>query len=269
MSNFTCIEAKVVKDSIAYNGCRLTTFELKYPRAFVHEQLLTHRDFSRNSASERAIPAAKYRQMILDDDFIPSFGKNMKGMSAKTLVDDPEKARAWWLASRALALSAHEEGERLGLHKEVVNRVLRPFACIRTLVTATEWENFFRLRKTDAQPEMMDLAGKMELARLASEPETIEPKHWHSPYLTEDDANIAPAEAIYIVAGRCARISYLGHDGSKSTEADYRLGIELSRNGHMSPFEHLAISTDALDTFRYANFRGWRSARHILETAKF
>ena len=52
------IEAKIIADSTIRQGHRITTFLLTYPR-FIHSELMTHRMFSRNSASSRAISLKK------------------------------------------------------------------------------------------------------------------------------------------------------------------------------------------------------------------
>jgi len=53
------IEAQVICDSVSPAGKRLTTMKLRYPK-FVHGEFMTHRVFSRNASSSRAIPTAKY-----------------------------------------------------------------------------------------------------------------------------------------------------------------------------------------------------------------
>ena len=53
------IKATIIADRIsAHTGQRITTFELEYHR-YIHSELMTHRQFSRNAASIRAIPIDK------------------------------------------------------------------------------------------------------------------------------------------------------------------------------------------------------------------
>ena len=77
------IEAKIITDSISPQGNRITTFLLTYPR-FIHSELMTHRVFSRNSASSRAIPFEKMVKMIEEDPFIPIAWQ--KGLSNYNVV---------------------------------------------------------------------------------------------------------------------------------------------------------------------------------------
>ena len=64
------ISAEIVADSVNEHGNRITTMLLTYPR-FIHGEVLTHRMFSRNSASSRAIPFEKMYKMVAEDPFIP------------------------------------------------------------------------------------------------------------------------------------------------------------------------------------------------------
>ena len=53
------IEAKIIADSLSEAGKRIVTFELQYQR-FIHGEVMTHRLFSRNAMSSRAIPVKKW-----------------------------------------------------------------------------------------------------------------------------------------------------------------------------------------------------------------
>jgi hypothetical protein len=66
------ITAKVIADSIA-DGCpRLITLQLRYPR-FIHSEFMTHRAFSRNASSSRAIPVERLIQDVIDDPAMPVY----------------------------------------------------------------------------------------------------------------------------------------------------------------------------------------------------
>ena len=74
------ITAKVIADSISKSNKRIITFELEYPR-FVHAEFMTHRLFSRNAASSRAIPVQRAMDLIKEDTAMPiHWGKNQPGM---------------------------------------------------------------------------------------------------------------------------------------------------------------------------------------------
>lgn len=253
--------AKVVLDSISPLGVRLVTLELVYHR-FIHAELLTHRLLSRSAASSRAIPVNKMIQRVREDTAIPVYwGKNQRGMQAHEELspEDQEKARAWWLRGAEAACSHAEEGVALGLHKQVVNRVLEPFSHIVTLVTATEWDNFIHLRThTDAQPEMRVLAQAIHAELQRSKPLPVGWGEWHLPYASQPFLPLHKRKAIS--AARCARISYLTHDGRTSTwEEDESLAGLLKRERHMGPFEHQA--TPDFRPESWANFSGWRQQR--------
>jgi thymidylate synthase ThyX len=160
----------------------------------------------------------------------------------------------------------------LGVHKQLANRLLEPFLWHTVIVSATEWSNFFALRcHPDAQPEIRKIAEMMRDAMKASEPTPI--PMWHLPLV--DDAEQLHAEGFHgrevalISAGRCARVSYLTHDGKRDPHADMALAKRLLASGHMSPFEHQAypMMTDAFDARRRfrGNFRGWVQLRKTID----
>lgn len=133
-------KAKIVLDSLSPKGFRLTTFELRYPR-YIHAEFLTHRVFSRNSQSNRAIPTKKLIRDVIDHPVVPlEFGVNKRGMHATELLPptEAELCRREWTYSRWNAVKLAESLHASGVHKQVVNRVLEPYQWITTLCTATE-----------------------------------------------------------------------------------------------------------------------------------
>lgn len=75
--------ANIILDSITEDGDRLTTIEGIFPRCILAE-FNTHRMFSRNSGSSRAIPVAKTIREIVEDPYVPhKVGVNQSGMQAK------------------------------------------------------------------------------------------------------------------------------------------------------------------------------------------
>ena len=144
------IEAKIVADSLSPQGHRITTFLLTYPR-FIHSELMTHRMFSRNSASSRAIPFEKMVKMVEEDPFIPiAWQKDHKGMQGVEYITDPVKiddcVGTWLLARNKATREAKYLNNLHGVTKQLCNRLLEPFMWHTVLVTATEWKNFFELR---------------------------------------------------------------------------------------------------------------------------
>lgn len=77
--------AKILEDSISPAGKRLTTFVVTFPRSVLAE-FNTHREFSRNSASSRAIPVSTQIKMVMENPFIPDrVGRNKSGMQSGEL----------------------------------------------------------------------------------------------------------------------------------------------------------------------------------------
>lgn len=264
------IEAKVIEDSIYEGGKRLVTMQLKYQR-FIHAELMTHRVFSRNASSSRAIPVAKMLQQVYEDPAMPvEWGKNQAGMQARELLsaEDTESAKSSWLLAAKLAAGAAEALMETGVHKQIANRLLEPFQWIHVVVTATEWDNFFELRDhPDAQPEIRELARAMKAAMAASTPRVLGFGEWHLPYLDDAERLGLPlTDQIACSVARCARVSYLRHNlTAPSVEDDKQLHdrLVLAVPPHMSPTEHQATPT--LDTSKQANLRGWMQYRRRIE----
>lgn len=265
-------KAKVILDSInPYNGVRLITMELTYPR-FIHSEFMTHRMFSRNSASSRAIPIEKMIKMVQTNPAMPVFwGKNKKGMSADAQLDDISRCKSLWLKGRDRAVLTAKAMLDAGLHKQITNRVLEPWLWHTVICTATEWSNFFALRDhEDAQPEIAHLARLMREAQSKSIPETNE---IHLPYIVDEDYSDAVdfsetdlVESLFKVSSaRCARVSYLTHDGKREISKDLELFDKLvtgSGHGHWSPMEHPALAIDEMTEMDWSgNFRGWMQYR--------
>ena len=260
-------DAKVLADSISPQGRRLTTIEATLPRIVLAE-LNTHRQFSRNSASSRAIPVAKMLQRVKEDPFIPIWwGKNQKGMQAVEELDEVDRKRAiqHWLAARDNAISSVEILQAIDVHKQIANRLLEPWLWHTVIVTATEWANFFGLRRhKDAQPEFKKSADMIWDVREASTPKYIDYAGWHLPLIDVEDKTKFPAfeDLIWASAGRCARVSYLTHDGRRDLNEDVALARKLRISGHMSPLEHPARPQMPEESGRdTGNFVGWIQLR--------
>jgi thymidylate synthase ThyX len=256
------IGAKVVADSVSYGGRRITTLELTYPR-FIHSEFMTHRAFSRNAASSRAIPVRKTIDQVLHNPAMPiSFGAEKPGMQAGEQLDSDAYAYCWD-AIMALRLEAIKTVEGLvarGLHKSVANRYLEPWQEMKTIVTATEWNNFFSLRiDKDAQAEIQLLAKSMFAVMSSSVPRPLSAGQWHVPYVTEEGLDSLVQRKLSVA--RCARVSYKNHDGTQADlERDLMLHDRLASSRHWSPFEHQATPTSS-PTIWSGNFQGWQQHR--------
>lgn len=260
--------ARVLLDSRSPSGARLTTLEVRYPR-FIHSEMMTHRVFSRNAASSRAIPIKKMIAAVREEPALPVYwGRNQTGMSAREAIapDVEERARAEWQGALDDALRHAERlaAQDIDLHKQLVNRLLEPFAWITVIITASEWANFFTQRcHPDAQPEIKHIAEMMLAAYRASPPAMVELGRWHLPLIQDDERSLPDEELCKLSVARCARVSYLTHDGKRDRERDLDLYEKLlggGANGHWSPFEHIA--TPAADPQQHsANFVGWEQYR--------
>lgn len=269
------IQAKVVAASTKIDGDgdkTIFTLELKYPR-FIHAEFMTHRDFSRNASSSRAIPIAKLIDQVESYAAAPiSWGSNRPGMQAGEELDGDAKSCAQdiWHAAARDAVKHARAMAKAGAHKQIVNRILEPFTFISVIATSTKWENFFRLRISPlAQPEIRDLAEKIQSAMNAFTPRMVGYDDWHLPYITEEERKsqfMKPDVLAAISAARCARVSYLTHDGlAPDFFKDLDLAERLAKDCHASPFEHQAKPGFLSGhTQYYRNFNGWMQHRALI-----
>lgn len=252
------ISATVIADSVSEEGVRLLTFELVYPR-IIHSEFLVHRQFSRNSASSRAIP---FKKMIENLGAQPvRFGQANPGMQDKgedfhAEVGAGYSPEEWWQLAELSAVNFSREFYEAGYAKQVYNRPLECFQFMKTIVTATEWENWFWLREdAAADPTIEYLARVMREAKDASEPETLKAGEYHLPYVesSRDAAGkqyfwwyltpteklpLTVEEAIKVSAARSAAVSFRNVDYGlpKCLEVYERLVGDERK--HSSSLEH-------------------------------
>lgn len=265
----TTISAQVIEDSLSPEGVRLTTMQLRYPRA-IHAEFMTHRVFSRNSSSSRAIPVHRLVQDVQDDPFFPiSWGSNQKGMQAGEELKGEDRKIAWteWEIALDNSIQQAQNLANIGAHKQLVNRILEPFSHINVIVTATDWENFFTLRcHQDAEPHIRLLAQRMRDAQNQSTPRQLSRRDIHVPYLTPEDDVDDTEQALKVSVARCARVSYLTHEGktpSVDKDLDLYNRLIVQEPAHASPTEHQAYPLN--DPNEYSgNLRGFKQLRKIL-----
>ena len=276
------ISAQIVADSLSPQGIRLTTLALKYPR-WIHAEFMTHRLFSRNASSSRAVPSKRLR--ALEREYPLRWDANIPGMQSGARLSDEQTAKAkavWDRMADACATGVAELAE-IGLHKQWANRPLEWFTSISVLVSATSFDNFFGVRwHPDAQPEIQELAQQMFAARQSSTPRPLASGEWHLPYVAAVDAqSLGLDTARRCSAARCARVSDLNHDGTAPNVAkdlDTFAKLAGDPNGppqplHASPMEHQATpdrlqNPDDPDSWQnpaqHGNFHGWRQFRKML-----
>jgi len=264
--------ARVILDSISPAGVRLTTAELKIGKNLLAE-LNTHRAFSKNAASSRAIPTRKMISAAIHDPAVPvEWGRNQPGMQASEQLSPARifLSKTIWHAARFAAIAFAWILWRLNGHKQTVNRLIEPFVFATVLVTGTAdaWGNFFFLRcAQDAQPELRHVAILMLHEYLRSTPRQLAIGEWHTPLiLPDEEAEMDMPTRLRVSTGRCARLSYNTHHGKRDPAADLNLFERLTGGsdgaGHWSPTEHQATPLD--DPYeRSGNFRGWKQHRQM------
>lgn len=246
-------------------GNKITTWELAYPR-YIHSELMTHRMFSRNASSSRATPVKRTVEEVMNNPtFFDFVGKNKSGMVAEEPLDESTLEsfrREWAMLGEYVAKRVMYWSEVYGIHKQTINRALEPWTYIRVIVTATETDNFFKLRLApDAQPEIRSLAQAMQVSMEKARVDRDSKVHIpYGEYFDEDE----PYRKIIRSVAACARVSVARNDNRKTTyEEDRNFVCGLAMDGHMTPFEHVAWALG--DDEFHANLKGWMSLRWVIE----
>lgn len=286
-------DAKIILDSISPEGVRLTTFEVEYPHA-VHKDIMTHRALSRNFKTYRGFPPEKIIEDVTRDAFKPEvWYERVKGMEDGEPVTDAwkiEQANNLWRHHVQHSIMIARSLNELGISKSQVNFPVQDLTWIRGVITATEWDNFFALRteinprtgRPKARPEVFEIASMMK--RLYEDPQEqpreLQPGEWALPYVSDEElgSNKILVDGKWqinwqcwkeISAARCARVSFLTHDGVRDLVADIHLHDGLREDLHMSPFEHQATPIPPLRNMMgnivhedwSGNFRQWHQYR--------
>jgi hypothetical protein len=215
--------------------------------------------FSRNAASSRAIPVEKMLAQIENDPFIPLiWGCNQAGMQAFSQHDDPATCEKAWLLARDKAVASARQLVDLGLHKQIVNRIVEPWMWTIVVVTSSNWSNFLALRDhPDAEPHIQILAREVRKALDRAKVQVLQPGQWHMPFVSHAEWKHGPGQEAALAAlenakklsvARCASTSYRTTDGFEMTleRAEALYEKLISTPIHASPFEHIV----QMDTLR-------------------
>lgn len=250
--------ARVVAYSQAENsGTKLITFEYEAYRGILAE-LNTHAILCKNAESSRAVPIKKRIEQIRNNPYVPiHWGSNQAGMvageeihtpiklwttkdSGKTIeTKDSGREEAWIFTANYVA-DAMEAWDNAGYHKQIVNRIGEAFTTVKGVITATEWDNFWHLRRApDADPAIKELADCMWKAKCEVEEkgriEILKAGEWHTPYVYHDRDKDEPlkywvqgekyGEMVYLTleealktsAVACGQVSFRKLDTSEET----------------------------------------------------
>ncbi len=301
--NYDAYRAEVVADSTSNAEIRLISVEVTMAR-FVLAELNTHRVFSRNSASSRAIPTEKQLKRILSKPYTPrEWGQNAAGMSSREILSDNEAETAdrLWLAARDCmvvyanrlngGLESIKDPELQDIlrdkeldkdygsdiltdskvHKQFVNRLLEPFMYHTVLITATEWNNFFALRINEAaQPEIRRAAELIQKAIDESKPEKLDDKELHMPYIDDELRHGFEPEVLKKVAtARAARLSYLNqarHKESLTKGKSVREIIQedVNLHDHLVSSGHMSPLEHVATPFTCMNWKNIADVKMVL-----
>lgn len=256
-TNYEYINVNLIAHSISEEGVQIATFELESPR-FIHSEIMTHRVFSRNAQSSRAVPVSKTGDINAQNPVKPLlWGKNKAGMSSTEELEGSDLliAKMHWSNATEESFSRSKQLADAGLHKQYANRLTEWCSRIKVVVTSTEWDNFFWLRDDPdaAQPEIVYLAREMQKKLNDNKPELLFSGEWHTPYVKHErsdayglrylDSNgfeLTAEEAKQISASCCAQVSYRTLNDSKEKALEIYAKLFNGPKPHLSPVEHQA-----------------------------
>ena len=259
--------AQIVAGSIA-NGQKVRTYELTYPR-FIHSEIMTHRMFSRNTASSRAIPVNKFVNSLayVPNELFERLGLNQSGMQAQdiqlTETQYSELSKGF-VKYRTNIIEFTKLCQSLDLHKQIINRFIEPLMHITCIVTATDMDNFFAQRcHPAAQPELQSLAFKMLKCEIDFKFNSLYYGQWHLPYVTEqENKDLSFRELRKMSVARVASVSYIKHGEELTKERCDAIYDKLLEGGHWSPFEHVCTPMAPNNKDHYSgNLKGWSMFR--------
>lgn len=276
------VKATCLLHSVSQAGVPMVTFEIEYPRMILAE-LNTHRMLSRNSASSRAIP---FDKMVTQLTARPvRFGEANPGMQDKgeqhdgkviicayEMGDSPSNSVVFttsyevsgqdaWEFAKESAVEISDAFYKAGFAKQVYNRLTEPFQMIKTVISGTEWANFFWLRNHEsADPTFAELARVMQQAMQESVPQTLLPSEWHLPYVTsrrddngrleywlDSETQLCEGDALKVSAARCAAVSYRNTDYGLEKCRQVHDKLVGDDRKHGSAMEHQAKAMTGLD----------------------
>jgi thymidylate synthase ThyX len=223
----TPIDVKILAATrpMGFGKYGLVSIEYVVP-LYIHTEILTHRRFSRNASSARAMSTTRYAG--LGYYMPPQFYQSQKGMEASAQpIKHQWLARMVWSAAIQGTELAARVLERLKVAKEQRNRLIAPAKMVKGIITGTEsaWQSFFHLRNNKNADTAMQVFAREAYHAIINTRwsyDTI-----HAPYDIDPLVN----------AARAALVSYAKIESID----DYKLANRLLKDGHMSPFEHYAV----------------------------
>lgn len=183
------ISAKIIKHSIDKYGVNIATMKLVFPR-FILAELNTHRMFTKNSASSRAIPFSKMLDVVELNPFIPiAWQKHHSGMQGNEYLSKSDKyglstfigtlidtLQTFTKDSKDYEVLKAEIDEKVAM----IENILLPYKFQEK--TLDEWWLFARDKAIEAACIMYCFRVTKQLCN-----RLLEPFMWHSVILTTTD----------------------------------------------------------------------------------
>ncbi len=206
---------------------------------------MTHAMLNKNAASSRAIPIEKMISDVRHNPVVPArWGRNQKGMQSDNWLNTEESERAtnrWLYILEGVIKGVEGLDEEDHVHKQWANRPLEAWMHMTTLITGTEWPNFFNLRAhPDAHPDLQQLAYRALHCYDKHVPNPLGWGEWHVPFGDRMPDGLSAEDQIKVATARAARLSYMTFENEINVAKDLELHDRLLASKHLSPFGHPA-----------------------------
>lgn len=255
-------DVRVILASVNPWAEKIATIVARYPR-FIHSELMTHKDPSRNASSSRAIPFKTMLRITRKEMAAPLFwGANQPGMQAQEELTGFARWAAvfLWHLTGHIVLSMAWLMSFTKVHKQIINRMIEPWTYINVQITCTNWSWLDLRMDPAAQPEFQVLARSIQEALDNAFYQPLKVGEWHLPWVQnqQDEQGLPLSDKKLISSARSARLSYtpIG-EVKRNFIKDLKLATGLLEQYHLSPFEHQATPKKG----RHANFTGWLNQR--------
>ncbi len=216
----------------------ITSFLLEGFPYDVLAELNTHKLLVSSCESSRARPVYAVIKQVEEDPYVPVFTMNQKGMSGAEIADKHLLANAKHSYDylRFEAVRQAKFMDSIGIHKQDINGILKPWMKVSIIITGTSWDNFFTLRTSPAaKGAIRDFAVEMKRLYDLSVPAPIALGELFLPY-----PDLSPVENV----AKVASVSYANHGKDRSSEDAQRLYDSLLAERHWSPFAAVALAVE-------------------------
>jgi hypothetical protein len=237
-------KVELILDSISSSGKRITTFLVTHPH-IISEEIRKHRDLSVTTRRFKNINTVL--KQVNDDPYMPECFDD----STESLVN----AKLNWKMMAGVFDITTNRMNSLSCEYDMLLSVLRPFAYIQTVITATNFDNFIAKRSSVENGEMATIANWINSKLKSSKP--IITTGWHLPFASKEWHGYSEVDIQLACSLLCRR-------EMKYPDIDLNEAHVLMDGNKLGCFEHVARPCEVKNMMSMSNFNGWIQLRKTL-----